>query len=161
MKKYKNYTLQEYVTSLSQRKPVPGGGSAAALTAACGVALISMVANYSKGRGNGKRVENKINSIFKQSERIRTRLVELIDLDVQAYQAVVDARAASSAVKKRALRRAAKVPDEVSRLCYKAAQLASYLVEKGNPNLVSDIVVASDLLLAAFSSARVNVEVNQ
>ena len=45
MKRYKIHTLQEYLEVLSQRTPVPGGGSAAALVGSLGAALISMVAN--------------------------------------------------------------------------------------------------------------------
>jgi formiminotetrahydrofolate cyclodeaminase len=35
-----------------------------------------------------------------------------------------------------------------------------FLVKHGNQYLISDIIVAADMLLAAFNSARVNVEVN-
>ena len=160
MKKYKDYTLQDYLDVLSQKTPVPGGGSAAALTAAMGTALVSMVANYSKGRSQSKRIERRISSILKQSEVMRKRLLVLVDLDAQAYLSVVKARGASARIKMRALSAAANVPREVSRLCYKVMQLTPFLVEHGNQHLISDIIVAADMLLAAFNSARVNVEVN-
>ncbi len=160
MKKYKNYTLSEYLDALSKKTPVPGGGSAAALTAATGAALISMVANYSKGRSQCKRIENKIVSVLKQSEQIRKRLLELVDLDAQAYLGVVKARGASAQVRKKALREAAKIPREVCKLCYQAIQLTPCLVERGNPYLISDVEVAAEMFLAAFNSAHINVEVN-
>jgi formiminotetrahydrofolate cyclodeaminase len=161
MKKYKNHTLCEYLDVLSKRTPVPGGGSAAALIAATGAALVSMVANYSKGRSKSKRVENKICSLLKQNEQIRKRLIDLIDLDAKVYLNVVKTRGASAQIKKKALREASKAPLEVCRLCYKAIQLIPYLVENGNPHLTSDLEVAAEMFLAAFNSAHINVEVNK
>jgi formiminotetrahydrofolate cyclodeaminase len=161
MKKYKNHTLCEYLDVLSKRTPVPGGGSAAALIAATGAALVSMVANYSKGWSKSKRVENKICSLLKQNEQIRKRLIDLIDLDSKVYLNVVKTRGASAQIKKKALKEASKVPLEVCRLCYKAIQLIPYLVENGNPHLTSDLEVAAEMFLAAFNSAHINVEVNK
>ena len=161
MKKYKNHTLCEYLDALSRKTPVPGGGSAAALTAATGAALVSMVANYSKGKSQSKKVKNKIFSILKQSEQVRKRLLQLVDLDAQAYLGVVRARTQSAQKRKKALREAGKVPREVCRLCYKGIQLAPYLVEEGNPHLISDLEVAAEMFLAAFNSAHINVGVNK
>ncbi|MFA5059852.1 MAG: cyclodeaminase/cyclohydrolase family protein [Candidatus Omnitrophota bacterium] len=161
MKKFKNHTLQEYLKQLSLKVPVPGGGSAAALVGSLGAALISMVANYSIGRNKPKDVERKIKDILKKSESIRLRLMELVDLDAQAYLKVVKTRHASPQIKKAALKKAAGVPAEVCRLCYEAILLTPFLVEKGNRYLVSDIQVATEMLLAAFNSAIINVEVNQ
>lgn len=158
MKKFKSHTLKEYLEVLSQKTPVPGGGSAAALTAATGAALISMAARYSKNSKNSKRVEQKLDELIKQAETIRKRLIELIDLDAQGYLRVVRARGASAAVKRKAYREAAKAPREVCRLCYQAVRLTPYLVEKGNPKLISDMAVAVELFMAAFSAARLNVE---
>ena len=160
MKKFKDYTLEEFNDVLSKKTPVPGGGAAAALMAATGAALISMVANYSKGKGKSAGVEKRIVRILKQNEQIRRRLLALVDLDAQAYLSVVQARQASAAVKRQALGKAANVPREVCRLCYKAIESAPYLVEQGNSSLISDIGVAAEMLLAAFNAALINVEAN-
>ena len=160
MKKYKDHTLQDYLDVLSKKTPVPGGGSAAALVAATGVALILMVARYSKGRPKSKNVERKIQKIIAQGTALLRRLVTLIDLDAQAYLNVVKSRQAGEKAKKTALAKAASVPREVCRLCYRGVDLLPYLVEMGNHHLISDIEVAAELLLAAFNAAVINVEVN-
>ena len=160
MKKFKDCTLQEYLDCLSKKEPVPGGGSVAALTAALAAGLISMVANYSIGK-NTESVERKIKTILEGSEKIRKRLLELVDLDAQAYLNVVKTRKAAPEIKKKALAQARQVPFEVGQLCYNAVQLTPYLVQKGNFYLMSDIQVANELLLAAFNSAMVNVRCNQ
>jgi len=161
MKKYKNHTLTEYVDVLSKKVPVPGGGSAAALTGALGVALIEMVANYSQGRSSSKRTENRIQKILQHSTQLRQRLMELVDLDAQVYLKVVQTRKAPAKEKKAALKDACDVPREVGKLCYKAVRMTPFLVEQGNPYLISDIEVAIEMLLAAYNSARINVEINK
>jgi len=158
---FKEKTLQEYLDQLSRREPVPGGGSAAALTAAMGVGLISMVANYSVGRkSNTKAIDKRLGRILAQSEPIRLRLLELTSLDSEAYLKVSAARSLDIKTQRQAAKFARAVPQEVCKLCYKAIQLTPYLVEKGNPYLISDVEVALELLMSAFNAARVMVRVN-
>ena len=158
---FKEKTLQEYSDQLSRREPVPGGGSAAALTASLGVGLISMVTNYSIGRKtNTAAVEKRLSKILLQSEPIRARLLKLTSLDSEAYLKVSAARSLDKKAQKLAAREARAVPAEICKLCYKALQLTPYLVEKGNPYLLSDVEVALELLLSAFNAARVMVRIN-
>ena len=161
MQKYKNQSLKKYLDNLSKRTPVPGGGSAAALAGALGAALISMVANYSMGKNKSKSVDSSIRRTLLKSEKIWKRLLDLVDLDAEAYLKVVKARRANNKIKKAALKKAREVPFEVCRLCYAAVQLTPLLVKKGNRHLVSDVEVALEILSAAFNSAKVNVEINQ
>mgnify|MGYP001600826961 FL=1 len=159
MTNFKNFTLNQYLDVLAQRTPVPGGGSAAALTAALGAALISMVAHYSLGKGKSAAIEKKIRVILQKSERLRGQFLQLVDLDAQAYLKVVKAQRNAQA-KKAALKKARAVPLEVGRRCYSAVQLTPYLLQHGNQYVISDIQVAVEFLLAAFKSAMVNVEIN-
>jgi len=142
------------------RTPTPGGGSAAAYTAALGVALLSMVANYSLGKAS-KDVDRKLRKILKENDKVRRRLLELVDLDAQAYLKVVKTRKAAPAIRQKAFRQARAVPVEVSRLCYQVVRQAPFLVAKGNKYLLSDVEVAVEFLLAAFHAAMINVRVNQ
>jgi len=161
VKSYKNHTLKEYLDVLSKKTPVPGGGSAAALSAALGVSLVSMVANYSKDKGDSKAVDNRIKKIIDQCSKLRKRMLELVDLDAKAYLKVVNSKNASLKVKKAALREASKVPLELCKLCYKAVGLTPFLVKKGNKYLISDIEVAVEMLMAAFNSSLINIKINK
>lgn len=161
MKQYRDATLNEYLDELASRNPTPGGGSAAALTAALGATLLSMVANYSKGRSGKLAVEKRIKKTLRESERLRKRLLRLVDLDARAYLKVVQTRRGPEKAKKAALKKAAEVPFEVCRLCYAALDLAPVLVRDGNPYLLSDIQCAIELLQAGFNAAKINVEINQ
>lgn len=133
----------------------------AALSAALSCALLSMVGHYSLGKGKSITVENKIRSAIKLADTLRVRLTQLVDLDAKAYLKVVAARKKTSAQKKKALKEAQKIPWEVTRLCFKAIDLAPVFVKHGNIYLISDVEVAVELLYAAFNSAMINVEVNQ
>jgi formiminotetrahydrofolate cyclodeaminase len=158
---FKEKTLQEYLDQLSRREPVPGGGSAAALTAAMAVSLISMVTNYSIGRkSNTKAVDQRLTRILSQSEPIRLRLLELTSLDSEAYLKVSAARSLDKKAQRKAAKEAKAVPQEVCKLCFKAIQLTPYLADKGNPHLLSDVEVALELLLSAFYAARIMVRIN-
>lgn len=155
MKKFKNTTLKDYLGILSKKEPVPGGGSAAAYSAALAVGLISMVGAYSKGKGQPKRIEAKIARICEQSKLIREQLLDLVDLDAQAYLNVVKAKNKSKKEKQQANKKAQKIPLEVCRLTLKAVDLIPYLVIHGNKYLISDLSVAGEMLLAAHRSAAV------
>ncbi len=162
MLNFKKQSLEKYLNQLASKEPAPGGGSAAALCGALGASLISMVAHYSIGRKKDRNIEGKIKKNLIKSEKIRKRLLELVDLDAKAYLAVVKARKQGNAAKKKAaLKRASQVPLEVCGLCQDATQLLPFLVEHGNPYLLSDVKVSGEMLLAAFNSALVNVKVNQ
>ncbi len=158
---FKTQTLQQYLEQLSRKEPVPGGGSAAALTAALGAGLVSMVANYSMGhKANTKAIDRKFEKILKQSQAIRQRLLELTSLDSQAYLQLCAARLQDKNAQKKASQAARAVPVEVCQLCYKAVDLTPFLVAKGNPYLLSDVQVAIELLTAGFNAASVMVRIN-
>jgi formiminotetrahydrofolate cyclodeaminase len=161
MLSYKNQAISVYLNQLASRNPVPGGGSAAALVGALGAALISMAAQYSLGKGKSKKAKAKIKSVFQQSEKLRERLLKLVDWDAEAYLKVVQTRQAAPYIKQAALKKARGVPWETCRLCYRAIQLTPDLVKSGNPHLLSDVKVAVEMLSAAFSSAMFTVEANR
>lgn len=161
MKDFKNHTIQEYLDRLSAREPVPGGGSAAALSSALGAGLVAMVINYSLGKGKPKGIENKLAQLLKKVSAIREELLSLVDEDAKAYLEVVAARKMDKKAQKQAARKAAQVPRRICRLSYQAVDLTPYVVQHGNPHLLSDVEVALELLLAGYHSAVVMIKVNQ
>jgi formiminotetrahydrofolate cyclodeaminase len=161
MKPFKDHTLREYLDQLSARAPVPGGGSAAALSSALGAALIIMVTQYSQGKGKPKAVESQFAKTMAKAGKIRERLLSLVDEDAQAYLGVVAARKLDAKAQKKAANQAAKVPREICTLSFQAVELTPFIVEHGNPYLMSDIEVALELLLAGYHSAIVMVKANQ
>lgn len=161
MKNYIKRSLKEYVEALAAREPVPGGGSAAALTGAVAAGLLVMAAEYSKGKTGTPAREKRLRQILKKGRSIKKRLLELVDLDAVSYLEVVKARKLKTSARKKALRQACKVPQEICRLCFKAIELTPFLVKNGNPNLISDVEVAVELFWASFRSARTMAAINQ
>jgi len=147
MKKYQNANLKKYLDDLAARLPAPGGGSAAALSAALGAALISMVVNFTLGKPRYAQYEKELKVILDKSERLRAEFLDLVDLDVAAYRS-------------KNLRDALDVPFMVCRLCFEGMKILLALIKKGNVNLISDVAVAAALLESAFASAYFNVEIN-
>ncbi|MFH0877820.1 MAG: cyclodeaminase/cyclohydrolase family protein [Candidatus Omnitrophota bacterium] len=139
--------MEKYANDLAAKLPAPGGGSAAALSASLGAALISMVVNFTLGKPKYAVHEKELQGILAESEKLRQEFLNLVDLDVTAYQS-------------KNLRQALDVPLLVCRLCAQASKLCLPLVKKGNANLISDVAVAAVLLESAFAAAYFNVEIN-
>lgn len=144
---YKLKSLKQYLDDLAARLPAPGGGSAAALTASVGTALISMVVNFTLGKEKYAKYEKELKTILAKSEKLRAEFLRLVDLDVIAY-------------KNKNLKNALNVPFMVCRLCFEGVKLCPALIKKGNINLISDVAVAAVLLEAGFTCAYFNVEIN-
>ena len=144
---YKNQNLIKYLDDLSAKLSAPGGGSAAALNAAMGASLISMVINFTLGKPKYAAFEPELKEILAKSEKLRKDFLGMVDLDVVAYQS-------------KDPRKALDVPLMLARLCCEAAKLCPPLVKKGNVNLISDVAVAAVFLEAAFVAACFNVEIN-
>lgn len=167
---YVEGSIENYLNDLAARKPAPGGGSAAALQAAAGVALMLMVANYTIGNPKYKEYEDKARAILKRCEEARKSLQSLIDADVEAYTRLSNALSAGK-------HNGQKTADEISKLdtAYKEALIPPYevcwtsancmklcaeLVEFGNKNLITDMAIAAIFLEGAFFAAKYNVYVN-
>ena len=160
---YKDRPLAEYLNDLAARKPAPGGGSAAALSAAIGASLMSMVANFTIGNPKYKAVEVEAKEILKKSEAARQALEKLIDEDVEAYGKLSKAMkngAKDGKMLDTAFKDALKPPLEICKIAADCLKLCSRLADIGNANLVTDTAIAAILLEGAFFSAKYNVYVN-
>ena len=167
---YINEPMKKYLDEAASGESTPGGGSVAALAGALGAALTSMVCNFTVGKEKYKDVEAEVAEILATSEKLRADLTELMQADTEAYggvsQAYGMARKTSAEKKARttaiqaALKNALEVPLKAAICCYDILKLNEPLVEKGNPNLISDVGVAVVLAEAALQSAALNVEIN-
>ena len=160
---YINKPLGEYLDELTARKPAPGGGSAAALGASIGAALLSMVLNYTVGNEKYKDVQEKAVAILVKIEKFRNQLQGLIDEDVAVYNKLAKALKQ----KKRdpdsleVLRKeAADVPFEVCRISSECLKLCKEAAECGNENLITDSAIAAIMFEGAFLAAKFNVYIN-
>jgi formiminotetrahydrofolate cyclodeaminase len=129
-----------------------------------------MVGNFTVGKEKYRESWAQVEPALAALGSCREKLLELADLDADAYATVSAAYAlprddeenkqARTAAIQAALRVAAQVPIAVVEQAAEACQWLPALLSHGNPNLVSDVGVAADLLQSALRSAWLNVEVN-
>ncbi|MGH4006952.1 MAG: cyclodeaminase/cyclohydrolase family protein [Pseudonocardiaceae bacterium] len=157
-------SVADLLDRFAARRPTPGGGGAAALTAAMAAGLLGMVARFS--------TEQLIDAAGRaaHADRVRDQVAALAERDAEAYQAVLVAFALPSEpdpdVRRRQIRRtlerAARVPTEIAEAASGIATEAVELAERGNCNLRGDAFTAVTLAAAAARAAaelvRLNVE---
>ncbi len=168
--RFRDLTLSEFVDRLASPEPVPGGGSAAAVAASLGAALVAMVASLSLGRERYMQHEENLRDAAATGQRLAKKLLELAEDDALAYgqfaagrklpRETDEERATRDQAIGAASRRAAEVPLETLRVCLDVAAAAEKLAGRSNVNASSDLGVAALLADAAAHAAATNVLVN-
>src|SRR5205809_5611879 len=112
MTRVKEQTSGDYLQALASTAAVPGGGSAAALAAAMGAALVSMVAKLSAKKARTDEIRAALTGLVPELDQLAERLLELSQDDIDAYRAVIDGRKSGTAgaALERAFERAAEGP---------------------------------------------------
>ncbi|MDO4796632.1 MAG: cyclodeaminase/cyclohydrolase family protein [Coriobacteriales bacterium] len=159
-------TFPDFVNVLAAKEPVPGGGGAAALAGALGVALCSMVGNYTTGKKAYASVEPDIQRMLEQAKDVRSRLLQLIREDAEAFLPLSQAYAIPrddprrAALLEEATKRACAAPLEMMRQVCEAIDLLEEMGQKGSRMLLSDVGCGLYLCRAALEAASLNVYVN-
>jgi len=163
-------TVEGFLDALASDAPAPGGGAAAALSAAMGAALVSMVCNLTVGRERYQAHEEVMRAALAEADDLRTRALALASADGDAFGAVGAAyalprktdeeKAARGARVQEALKGAAGPPMGAVAVAARVVELCAEIVHKGNPNVVSDVGVAALSACAALDGAALNVRVN-
>jgi formiminotetrahydrofolate cyclodeaminase len=154
--------LENYLSDLAAKKPTPGGGSVAALQAATGAALMSMVANYTVGNPKCKEGEEKARHVLKKSLEARKGLEALIDADIEAYGRLSNAMKETKDPSKleTVFKGAVQPPYDVCVIAAECLRLCVDLVDCGNKALVTDTAIAAICLEGAFFAAKYNVYIS-
>lgn len=154
------HRLAALLDALEAPAPSPCGGSAAALGAAMGAALVAMVCRASSAWDDAP-------GIAAQATTLRARLVELADDDIRAFGAALEAMSvARDAGGERdrllgvALEKAAEVPLAIAAAAADVTELAALAAANGKHGLRADATAAALLAEAAAVAAARLVEVN-
>ncbi|HEX3629338.1 MAG TPA: cyclodeaminase/cyclohydrolase family protein [Candidatus Dormibacteraeota bacterium] len=158
----KDQTVAEYLQGLRSTAAVPGGGSAAALAAAMGVGLVSMVAKLSARKAKDDHDRALLTELVPRLDELSVRLIDLSQQDIDAYRAVIDARKSAAGVTEmeRAYEQAAEVPLSTAIAAGEAIDLALQVSERAWDMTASDLAVGNDLLQAGKAGALGNVAIN-
>jgi len=158
----RDQTVGDYLEALASTAAVPGGGSAAALGAAMGAALVSMVAKLSAKKAKAVEDREILAGLVPQFDQLAARLLELSQDDIDAYRAVIDARksGAPGEVLGRAYERAAEVPLAAATAAARALGLLPEVSKRAWEMTASDLAVGSELLQTGLAGALGNVAIN-
>lgn len=167
MRSYSNYSVRDLLDAFSSTAPAPGGGAAAALTAALGVSLLLMAAGIRSSRPGEPADYSELADATDRLRSLRPAIESLVDRDAEAYTSVVAALrmpADSSDRRKAALdsamRTATDVPLDIMRASRRALREAPVVATHSIRSTHGDVGVAIELLRAAVRSAGVTIDAN-
>jgi formiminotetrahydrofolate cyclodeaminase len=167
---YLDKPLQYYLDELASAKATPGGGSASALSGAMGAALASMVARLTLGKAGYAGVQQEIEALLQQSEKLRERFQQLMQEDIDAYGRLAAAYKLPRSTPEESSTRgksiqaqlveAALVPLEMVECASRLLKCCSRIAQIGNTNLRSDVATGALLASSAGAGAAWMVRVN-
>ena len=158
--------IDKFLETLASSAPTPGGGGAAALCGALGIALGNMVGSLTLGKKKYADVQEDIAELNAKAEALRAGFVALVDADAEAFAPLSRAYSipkddpARDEIMEPALLRAAEAPLEIMRKCAEAVELISGYAAKGSALAISDAGCAAALCGAAMEAAALNVKIN-
>jgi len=162
--------LTTFLKALASSDSTPGGGTAAAVVAAEGAALVAMVGRLTDGKEGYEGAWDAMRRLVESADEARDAFLSLADRDTEAFNAVMAAfklprkterqKVIRSEKIQRAYLQAAEVPAEVARQAVELMRGAVEAIETGNTNAASDGAAAANLLFAATQAALANVSIN-
>ena len=158
--------IEKFLEALASSAPTPGGGGAAALCGALGIALGNMVGSLTLGKKKYADVQEDIAELNAKAEALRAGFVALVDADAEAFAPLSRAYSipkddpARDEIMEPALLKAAEAPLEIMRRCAEALELISGYAAKGSALAISDAGCAAALCGAAMEAAALNVKIN-
>lgn len=163
-------TLCEFTQCLGSGSPAPGGGSTAALCAAMGTALTTMVARLTVGREKYRDSWDVMEHIIGRGDKLCGQLTCIVDRDTEAFNQVSavfsmpkstdEEKSLRREAMQSALKNATLVPFEMMKLCIEAIALISSGLGKVNTSALSDFGVAALCLKTALMGGWLNVKIN-
>jgi len=163
-------SITEYLQALAQRGIAPTGGAVAALCAAQASALVMMVAQSTDAAGNTPSVQMESGSVASACEEMITELLELMEEDCRAVDALIPAlpwgrgvyaaRMTESSTLQAVLADATLSQIGVLKVGTRLLGLAEELAPLVPFRIRADLVAAVEVARSALLIALLNVDVN-
>ena len=163
-------TLTSFSDLTASESPAPGGGSISAYVGTLAAALGTMVANLSAHKRGWDDRWEYFSEWAEKGQQIQQRLLRLVDEDTQAFNAIITAiRLPKKSEEEKSARKKAidaatvqaiEVPLNIMRTTAAIFDLLEAMIEKGNPNSLSDAGVGILCAQTAIKGAHFNVLIN-
>lgn len=163
-------SVKAFANETAADSPAPGGGSIAAAVGAFGVALGTMVANLSASKRGWEDRTAEFSPWAEKGQLLKDKMLALVDEDTRAFNTIMTAfglpkdteeqKSARKAAIQQASKYAIEVPFRTLETAVDAIPLIQEMINKGNPNSLSDAGVGAACLLTAMQGAWMNVLIN-
>lgn len=160
----------DFLQELASKAPVPGGGGAAALGGAIGMALSNMVGNLTVGKKRYADVEGEVKDLLEQGYKIIDELKALVDKDAEVFEPLSKAYGLpkdtpeQAKIKAQTLEDCSKVassvPMEIMRKSYEGIKIHERMGQIGTKIAISDVGCGVVFLKASLISGSLNVIIN-
>ena len=162
----RNASVTDYLSSLSERTPTPGGGAVAGTSLATAAAIAHMAIIFSKGRKSLASFEDRQDEALDTLKTMQDRGLDLAEADAEAYARLnllwklPKDDPGRIADWDDAVEAAIDAPTRVMETGVQLLALLEDLIEATSPMLRSDLAVAAITAEAAVRSSAWNVRIN-
>ncbi len=163
-------SCRNFISELASRMPVPGGGGAAAMGGAMGMALSNMVGNLTVGKKKYADVEQEVMELIAKGETLISELETLVEKDAEVFEPLSQAynlpkiTPEQAKIKEETMETCSKaacsVPMEIMRKSYEGIKIHHRMGQIGSALAISDIGCGVAFLKAALVAASLNVQIN-
>ena len=163
-------TCSAFIEVLASKAPVPGGGGAAAMGGAIGMALSNMVGNLTVGKKKYADVEGEVKELVAKGEDVIAKLKRLVDKDAEVFEPLSKAyglpKTTPEEVKfkeetmEKCCITACGVPIEIMRASFEGIKIHARMGQIGTMIAISDVGCGVVFLKSALISGSLNVIIN-
>ncbi len=163
-------SCSDFLEVLASKAPVPGGGGAAAMGGAIGMALSNMVGNLTLGKKKYADVQDEVKELLENGYKVINELKLLVDKDAEVFEPLSKAYGLPKdtpeqiAFKAKTMEECSKVacsvPMEIMRKSYEGIKIHERMGQIGTLIAISDVGCGVAFLKASLISGYLNVIIN-